>query len=140
VPYIEVPNIIPGTLRIPVDDMWYLVCNQEFLVRLKQYLKRIFRRCIVVVFKVRNSARSRRSNDSYTEAVAVILPHLRCVIIGNSHIELHGAESCEPKRSSASQKIPGILWNPDVRYLIHKRSPYICILSQINPVRATQLY
>jgi hypothetical protein len=81
VPYIEVYIIIPGTLRIPTDDMWYVACNQEFLVRLKRYLKRVFRRCIVVAFKVRNSATSRRSNGRYSKAVAVVLPHSRCVII-----------------------------------------------------------
>jgi hypothetical protein len=81
VPYIEVSFIKPGTWRILVDDMWYVACNQEFLVRLKRYLKRFFRRCIVVAFKVRSSARSRTSNDNCTKAVAVILPHLRSVVV-----------------------------------------------------------
>ena len=79
-PFIEVSVIKQEASRILTDDMWYVTCNQEFLVRFKRYLKRIFRRCIVVAFKVGASARSGRRNDSCIKAVAVVLPHLRCVI------------------------------------------------------------
>ncbi|XP_033609460.1 uncharacterized protein LOC117282738 [Cryptotermes secundus] len=57
--------------------MWYIACNLEFLPRLKRYLKRVLRRCILVVFKVKANARSRKNNGSPTTAIAVILPHLR---------------------------------------------------------------
>jgi hypothetical protein len=38
------------------------------------------------------------------------------------------------KSFSASQEIPHILLNPEVRYRIHKSLPPAPILSQLNPV------
>jgi len=44
--------------------------------------------------------------------------------------------SWEANRSSASQEIPGVLWNPKVYYRIDKHSSHIPFLTHISPVHA----
>ena len=42
--------------------------------------------------------------------------------------------SWEANRFSASQEIPGVLWNPKVQYCIHKCPTPVPIMSQLAPV------
>ncbi|XP_021938507.1 HEAT repeat-containing protein 5B isoform X3 [Zootermopsis nevadensis] len=61
--------------------MWYVVCSQELLARLKRYFKRVLRRCVVVAFKVKASARSPKGNGVYVTAVTMNLPRRRPTVM-----------------------------------------------------------
>jgi hypothetical protein len=64
-----------------------------------------------------------------THSIAHLLTHL-----------MEESPSWEAYQFSASQEIPHILCNPKVHYLIHKCSPSLLILSQLDPVHTPTSY
>jgi len=54
---------------------------------------------------------------------------------------LHGPQSfLKANRFSASQEIPPILWKPKAHYSIHKCSPPVPTLSQLDPIHTPTSY
>jgi hypothetical protein len=57
----------------------------------------------------------------------------KCVMAEEFYYPMEQSPSWEAKTSYATQEIPRILWNPKVHNRIHKSSPPVPILSQIDP-------
>jgi hypothetical protein len=48
--------------------------------------------------------------------------------------------SWETANCAATQEVPSILWKPKVHYRVHKNSPLLPMLNQIDPMRTIPSY
>ena len=70
----------------------------------------------------------------------IIIPYCKKQLTMDQYLLTYSMEQSptwEANRFAASQEIPRILWNPNVHYRIHKFSPRVPILSQLDPVHTS---
>jgi hypothetical protein len=57
-----------------------------------------------------------------------------------THLLMELSPSWEPANCTATQELPGVLWNPKVYYCVHMSPPLIPILSQSSPIHPIPFY